>query len=537
VQEARFNLDQHMEEASMRPQMGHLKLRPSYFAEAILKLNGKPFSLKGREYLRKVHDSNYKSVILRTARQVEKSTTLAVHMLTRALLIPYFTALYISPSSKQTRAFSAQKLNPFISTSDFIQRYYVDSSCTDRVFEKSFTNGSRIILDYVFQTPDRVRGISADALYLDEIQDIMSEHVPVIEETLAHSDKKWRIYAGTPKRYQNTIENYWRRSSQTEWVVKCDHCGHWNVLGEKNVQKKGLSCARCGELLNVRHGEWVNGKRDFEFKGIRISQLTVPWMSWEEIWRKYRDYPISKFYNEVLGLPYEDASRPLTFDELVAVCENRPMLQSYDPAMFRGEPLYMGIDYATGTGENAFTVVVIGGFIGEYFKVVYAKRYKGIEADLSYVVEDLARLAQKFRVARIGADWGVGSGGANQFLRKRVNTGGEERVVEFYYSSNQRELIKWDWRGYKYILNRTEAMSLVFTRIKDGKITFPRWSEWEPFGQDFLNIYQDFSDVSQKVFYDHEEGYPDDTFHATLYAYFIGMMDKGMLDRYISKRV
>lgn len=510
------------------------RIKPSRFAESILYLNGHPFSLEGRDYLRKVHDGQFTSIVLRTARQVEKSTTLAVHMLTRALLIPYFTALYITPSSKQTRAFSAQKLTPFIKTSDFIQKYFFDSSCTDRVFEKSFTNGSRIILDYVYLTPDRIRGISADALYLDEIQDIVSDHIPVLEETLSHSTKKWRIYAGTPKRYQNTIEYYWNKSSQTDWLIKCDSCGYWNIPGEKNISKKGLVCARCGAPLDPRNGEWVNAKSDYEFKGIHISQLIVPWMSWEEIWRKYTDYPTAKFYNEVLGLPYEDATRPITFEDIVAACEQYPMLSTYDGRMFRGEPLYAGIDYAPGTQEGeqtAYTVLVIGGFAGDEFKVVFAKRYKGLESDLSHIVEDVARLASQYRIAKIGADWGVGSGGANQFLRKALNS--PDRVVEFYYSSNQKELIKWDWKGYKYILNRTEAMSTLMLRIKAKKVRFPNYQEWEPFAQDFLNIYQDYSQTTGRMLYDHEG--PDDAFHATLYAYFVALLDKGLLDRGISK--
>lgn len=513
-----------------------IEIRPSYLAEMVLKLNGVPFSLAGREYLRKVHDSQYSSVVMRTARQVEKSTTLAVHMLTRVLLIPFFTALYISPSSKQTRLFSAQKLTPFIKTSEFIQKYYIDSSCTDRVFEKSFTNGSRIILDYVFNTPDRVRGTSADALYLDEVQDIISDHIPVIEETLSHSARKWRVYAGTPKRYQNPIENFWMRSSQTEWIVKCKACGYWNILGEKNVQKQGLSCARCGKILDPSSGEWVNAKRDFEFKGIRISQLTVPWLKWEEVWNKYLEYPTAKFYNEVLGLPYEDAQRPLTMDDIINACENRDMALAYDGLLFKGEPLYIGIDYATGKNEeekvSSYTVAVIGGFVGDEFKVVYAKRYKGAESDLLHVVDDVARLVKLYKVNKIGADWGVGSGGANQLLRTKVDFG-DERVYEFYYSSNQKPFIVWDWRGYKYILNRTEAMSTLMLKIKKGKIKFPRWNVWQEFANDFLNIYQDYSETTRKILYDHDA--PDDTFHATLYAYLVGLIDKGMLDNYISK--
>jgi len=510
-------------------------VKPSYFAEAILTLGNKPFSLAGRNYLRFVHDSIHPNIILRTGRQVEKSTTLAVHMLTRALLIPYFNALYVSPSSKQTRIFSSQKLNTFISGSKFIQQFYLDSSCVDRVFEKSFTNQSRIVLDYVYNTPDRVRGISADSVYVDEVQDIPKDFLPVIFETMSHSQYKWRLLAGTPKRYQNTIEYYWGLSSQTEYAIKCDSCGHWNILDERNVAKEGLVCSNCHSKLNLSNGQWVNTKRDFTFKGIRIPQLIVPWIKWKDIWEKHEEYSSAQFYNEVLGMPYEDAARPFTKGDLIAACENRPFLNGFDGQYFSGERLYLGIDYAPGgtMGDTAYTVVVIGGFVGDVFKVVYAKRYKGIESDLTDVAEDVVRLVKQFNVALVGADWGIGSGGTNQLLRKML--GSAERVVEFYHSGSQNALIKWDSQGYKFTLNRTDAMSTVMLKIKEKKITFPKWEYWEPFADDFLNIYQDYSEASRRIIYDHES--TDDTFHALLFAYFVGLMEKGMLDKYFSKVV
>ena len=88
---------------------------------------------------------------------------------------------------------------------------------------------------YAFLNADRVRGIPADMVCIDEIQDVLTDNIPVIEECVSHSSFKYKLYAGTPKSLDNTLESLWvEDSTQNEWVVPCDSCGggdyrHWNI--------------------------------------------------------------------------------------------------------------------------------------------------------------------------------------------------------------------------------------------------------------------------------------------------------------------
>ena len=175
---------------------------------------------------------------------------------------------------------------------------------------KKFVTHSDITFRYAFLHADRVRGISADMLLLDEIQDVLTEVIPVIEEALSHSPYKILRYSGTPKSLDNTISYYWNRfSTKNEWVVPCDGCNNWNVLGLKNIGKTGLICSKCGKAISTRHEraqwasmrspEWIkNPPVSNPFEGYRIPQVMCPWVSWEDILDKRKRYTKAQFFNE-----------------------------------------------------------------------------------------------------------------------------------------------------------------------------------------------------------------------------------------------
>lgn len=505
-----------------------IKIRPSDFVEKFFYINNSPFTFKGREYLRKVYDSEYKIFLLKAGRQVEKSTTIAGKMLTLALLIPHFQELYVSPSSEQTRKFSSQKLAELINNSPLIQRYYIGPGVVKRVYERSFLNGSRIMLGYAFLNADRIRGASADAVFIDEIQDMITDNIPVIEETMSHSPYGYRLYAGTPKHMQSAIEFFWQRSTQTEWVIKCEHCNHWNILSEKNIQPHGLACEKCGKLLNKENGVWADMVPDAPIKSLRLPQPIMSWISWSDIWYKYQNYSREAFYNEVLALPYSTATNVLTQEDLVRASGTHPLFEKYDSKFLYNQPTYMGIDWSTSTPDShSYTVVVIGTFINGKFHIVHMRRFMGLQSDIGLAIEEILKLAKEFKVQLIGADWGVGSGGANAILRREL--GGFNKLWEFYYSFNQKELVKWDKKGLKFVINRTQTLTNLFMRIKDHSIVFPRFSDWSYLAEDFLNLYVDYNN-QEVMFYNKLPDKSDDLVHAVNFCYLAALLNTGQLN-------
>ena len=51
------------------------KVLPSVFAEAVYKLDGSPFRLTNRHYLKPIYNGQIEEGIIMSGRQVEKSTT------------------------------------------------------------------------------------------------------------------------------------------------------------------------------------------------------------------------------------------------------------------------------------------------------------------------------------------------------------------------------------------------------------------------------------------------------------------------------
>lgn len=71
-----------------------------------------------------------------------------------------------------------------------------------------------------------VTGNSADMCLFDETQSLKEDIIPVVQETMARSMYKRTMYAGTPMRSKGTLADKWFRSTQNEFLLKCNACGH-----------------------------------------------------------------------------------------------------------------------------------------------------------------------------------------------------------------------------------------------------------------------------------------------------------------------
>lgn len=464
------------------------------------------------------------------------STYLGNRALCYMSLVPAFKVLYVSPSATQTKTFSADRIKDPIETSPLLSKF-TTSMLSSNILEKQFVNRSKITLRYAFLNADRARGIPAYMLTIDELQDIIHENIPVIEQCLSHAPERWKqfIYAGTPKSLDNTIEYYWaNHSTQNEWVVPHDCKGgeggrFWNVLGEKNIGKKGLICSNCGTVINPMHedSQWARMSQTGSFEGYRIPQLMVPWKDWGEILLDYKRYPRDKFYNEVLGLSYDSGMRPLTQQQLKDCCN--PDLSMGDIDKFRKRaysyPVFMGLDH--GTGENSYTVVTLGTYVDSVFTIFFAHRFEGEDVEPQRQLNKIAELVDYFNVKVIGADYGGGYDRNDWLVRKF----GPRRLQKFQYLAQGRNKMTWDGKLGRWKIARTELLSDLFNAIKRSGaqskpvLQFPRWEEFkDPYGQDMLNIYSEYNNSLRKIQYKHSVDKPDDTCHSVLYCWLASML-------------
>ena len=511
-------------------------VKPSLFTNGVFRmptedgLTYEKFSFDGRRHLYRPYDTAATRVLLFCARQVEKSTMLGNKALCYMSLIQAYRVLYVSPSATQTKTFSNDRIKEPIETSPTLKRF-TTKMLSQNILEKQFINRSKITMRYAFLNADRARGIPAWMLQLDELQDILRDNIPVIEQCTAHapSNMKRFVYAGTPKSLDNIIEEYrGNQSTQGEWVVPCDGCNNWNILGERNIGKKGTICAKCGKYINPMNERaqwawqvaWDPIKTPFE--SYRIPQLMVPWKDWNEILLDYERYPRDKFFNEVLGISYESGLRPLTQAQIRACCKDYRMdertLDKIRPKSL-AQPFFAGIDW--GTGDAAYTVLTIATYIDMKFRVIYMKRFVGEESDPEVQAVEIIRLLRKFNVQLIGCDWGFGFGMNSRLIREF----GAQRVHKFQYMARINTRLGYDAKMGRWKVHRSEVMAAIFDAIKKQKCEFPRWEDFhKPHANDMLNIYSEYNEKLRMIVYDHRQGNPDDSFHSFLYCWLVSML-------------
>ena len=502
-----------------------------------------PFSFTGREYLIPVYDTPAKRVLLMCARQVEKSTTLGNQMLAYAALRHYFRSLYVSPTETQTTTFSRDKVSTPIKYSEKLQAMKGGSRYEDNVLYKKFVTESDLTFRFAFLHADRCRGLSADLLCLDELQDLLVDVIPIIEEALSHSPYQILRYAGTPKSLDNTINWYWENySSQNEWVIPCDACNHWNVPDVANVGKTHLICSKCGKQIYAKHDraqwasmrdeDWHRNPRDGTgksiaepFEGYRISQLTVPWVAWSTILDKRGRYGVGRFANEVLGRAYDSSEKLLSKTVLQPLC--RPELRLVDAVNFIGRnKTYMGIDWGGyGQTQTSFTVVTIGTYLADKFTFIYAKRYEAAEADSDFMITHIMRTAHQFRVSLIGTDYG----GGQEHNRRLIQEFGLRRIVRYQYAGTK--LMYFDRSLARYMANRTEVIMAFVNGILNDHFRFPCWEDMQyPFMSDLLSLFREWNSRGTAVNIQRTPGTSDDTAHSMVYAMLTSMINHPRLD-------
>jgi hypothetical protein len=239
------------------------KITPSRFTQGVFhfpKADGTgyaPFSFEGRRHLQQIYNTPARKVLLCCGRQVEKSTLLGNIALTYMTLVVGLRILFVSPSSTQTKTFSNDRIKEPIETSPLLRRFTTDMLAKN-IFTKQFVNRSMITLRYAYLKADRTRGIPAWQLFLDEIQDILRDNVPVIEHCLSHAPERWRrqIYSGTPKSLDNLIEDYRaNQSTQGEWVVPARAAETGTSWAKGTSARRGSSAPSAASLSTLKAHE------------------------------------------------------------------------------------------------------------------------------------------------------------------------------------------------------------------------------------------------------------------------------------------
>lgn len=390
-----------------RPTGNDAAVLPLLFA-----LNGKPYSLEDHFPFRELFATRLShELTLKTARQVSKSTFLSANSILLGARVPHSKQLLVTPLFEQIRRLSSNYVKPFVDESP-LKPLLVDATCNQSVLQRTFINRAMLIFSYAYQSANRVRGIGGIyRAWLDEFQDMMEEHVPIILETMSAAPAPWGLLGktGTPKGFDGPLEQSWGDSSQAEWVVRCREagCGHWNfccvefdLLKMIGPAHRGIGpaarggvpgtvCSKCRKPIDPRRGTWLHRYREladpdvdapgdglvalssdrkYVHPGYHIPQTIMPMhyenpVKWAKLCGKMAgkgNTSPAQFHNEVLGESYDTGSKLLTLQEVKAACvlpwrnEQRRVLALPPNKLADYRLTVLAIDWGGGGGDGVF---------------------------------------------------------------------------------------------------------------------------------------------------------------------------------------
>lgn len=512
-------------------------------------------------HLYPIYNLKSNAMMFKFGRQTHKSTTEGFKISLPAIKYPSYHALYVAPTGNQVSVFSTDKLNSAMHESHIVQDHYFDTKTKDQVSYKELRNGSKIYLRSAFHTADSIRGISTDMTAIDEIQDIVSDHVPVIEQAMSHSLAKWehlvktypglpmhlfnnKLYAGTPKTVENTMERYWDQSSQSEWIIKCQNtgCKKFNFINEYNIGDTCLICNKCGKPIYYRDGQWVAmNNEDHYIDGFRLPQIVLNWVNnannpeaWQiNVIQTRKIYSTEKYFNEVLALPYAAAKHPLSVAEVKACCKDYDMIEdgwAPNDLIVKNNKCFAGIDWGKGdtASGTSYSIITISTWHEAKFKVLFKKKYTGRMSEPLAQVRDMIIIINRFSCVLTIAD--TGDGRTSNALM--VEALGPQRFAEIYEHGALKKKIRWDKdKGY-YIMNRTQMMTDIIMEIKRTQVDFFRHEQFKEFQPDFTGIYAEYSEKLRMTKYDHNV--PDDAFHSYMFSRIACNIMRGAYSKYLS---
>jgi hypothetical protein len=492
----------------------------------VLNLNGRPYEIRDHYCFSPLFRLLMpKNLVLKTGRQVSKSTSLSSHGVVVSNCIPFFKTLYVTPLYEQIRRFSNNYVRRFIDESP-VKALWTGTDTENNVLQRSFKNKSVMLFSFALLDADRVRGVSSDQVCLDEIQDLDPDHIPIIQETMSYSRYALTRMAGTPKSLDNPLEGSYRRSSAAEWFIPCQSCRHWNIpsldhdldkmIGPYNIhiseKYPGTVCAKCQKPINPRHGRWVHRHPDrrWVFSGYHVPQLLLPLHfadpeKWSTLLMKregWGNMTQAQFYNEVMGESIDAGQKLISETDLRAACvlpwKNK---KEPDSACFENLDEYkhrmMAIDWGGG-GEDgiSFTVIAALGFRPTgLIDVLWAKKLL-IGGDHLAEAREVMKYSELFKCDFLSHDY-TGAGTVRETVMVQAGANLDRVMAMRLCRSAAQDFIVYkpptvfNHRAY-YSLDKTRSLLYTCQAIKLNQVRFFEY-DWESLEQpgliaDFLAL-------------------------------------------------
>jgi hypothetical protein len=447
-----------------------LNIDPVNFCEEYLMLDGEHFSLHGTGYKPFIDIYRYiglkslekdsKPVVLVKGRQVGGTTmALALEMYFMGSRLfgngknPPIRIIHAFPSLEMAGRYTKSKMNPMIATSKQTKSLkngkpisYLESmldpntSSKDSLSFKAFAGGSHIWIESTGIDASRIRGLTADIIFFDEVQstpvNALTNATKILHASkYGNPGKGVQVYFGTPLKKGSGFHNLWKESNQQYYHLGCKKCKkHFPLYTPESdeweniwIEKFDVKCTHCGEVQNkleaAERGKWVETKPLSECKyiGFHINQLFSPNIPKENvIEEKPENHPMNTervYRNEVLGEFHQGDSTPISPDELMEKCGDIDRGTSERILSSENKLVFIGIDYGLKgdldqqanpekkiQGQSYTTAVVISVEGAGLVKVEFVKKFK--KSDPETKRQTIDQLVRQFSTNLIVGDIG-----------------------------------------------------------------------------------------------------------------------------------
>jgi len=471
-------------------------------------------------YLVQIYNEDSPYLVLGTSRQTGKTTFEAADLLGKALGASHTSILFATASEKQLSDVRDKKIRGQFAINPELRAAAFVGKTVNNKDKMLFSNQSTINFHAIAQSAETVRGLTAQTIYIDEVQSIPRENISVVRAcSRTFKDAAKIVFTGTFMEEDNTLNQLYLDTCQNEWIIGCIACGKDNSpLGMQHfdLERPYLFCEHCKEPMSAKNGDWVPQNPSNLKVGYRLTSLMTPECTWRDgshqgLHDLYESEPPDKFLNESMGLPSVRGTALIMREELANLCSSDPMCSPESVhGYITGRPSVAAIDWAPNkaAGSASHTMITFAQLERDHIKFLYAKRFTGPKYDNSagpdLILDEICELVRAFNSDYVFCDYGMGHD-ENSRLKLRLGN----IVKEMHYHAGTTP-VKWDGQVQRFKISKTASLDKVFLYLRTERYSFPREQDFECYYEDILNVYTEYDEDRRSKRYVKGGKGPDD---------------------------
>jgi phage terminase large subunit GpA-like protein len=229
--------------------------RPDVWAEDMrLRVDGRPFDLSGREYIRAVIRDTEKEILVKKAAQTAFTITFLVRTF-HWMVERRWHHLYLLPLKTGAVPFVQKRIDPMLASNEILNKKF--ASVDNRTHKQ--TNDDIALLIRGTNVESELQETPTDVVVFDEFDRMTQDFLADARHRTDGSAVKRFTYLSTPTVPGHGLdsEDMWHASDQHRWFVPCPHCSRMQSFTlDENVKigddefESVFECQFCSKVIS-----------------------------------------------------------------------------------------------------------------------------------------------------------------------------------------------------------------------------------------------------------------------------------------------